>query len=71
MILRARGRFASGRWRSPEKALGPEHPDSATSLSNLSRLMSESGYTSDAETLFKRAIAIGKKPWDGCLACQS
>ena len=33
--LPGRGRSTSARWRSREKALGPEHPDTATSLNNL------------------------------------
>jgi tetratricopeptide (TPR) repeat protein len=44
-----------------QKLLGPEHPDTATSLSNLARLLGKSGHTDDAEPLFKRAIAIGEK----------
>jgi hypothetical protein len=44
-----------------EKVLGPEHPYTATSLSNLARLLSKAGRSSDAEPLFRRAISIGEK----------
>ena len=44
-----------------EKALGPEHPDVATSLNNLAALYKTQGKYVEAEPLFKRAIAIHEK----------
>jgi tetratricopeptide (TPR) repeat protein len=44
-----------------EKALGPEHPNVATSLNNLARLNDEQGRYEQAELLYKRALAIQEK----------
>ena len=44
-----------------EKALGPEHPDVATSLSNLALLYDDQGKYAQAEPLFHRALAIDEK----------
>jgi CHAT domain-containing protein/Tfp pilus assembly protein PilF len=41
-----------------EKALGPDHPDVATSLNNLAQSYSNQRRYSDAEPLFNRALAI-------------
>ena len=42
----------------PEKALGPEHPDVATSLNNLAALYQATGRYAEAEPLYQRALAI-------------
>ena len=44
-----------------EKALGPEHPDTALSLSNLARVLRDLGEFPEAERLFERATAIGDR----------
>jgi tetratricopeptide (TPR) repeat protein len=44
-----------------EKVLGPEHPNMATSMSNLARLLTDTGHANEAEPLFLKAIAIGGK----------
>jgi tetratricopeptide (TPR) repeat protein len=44
-----------------EKALGPEHPDLATSLNNLAELYEALGDYARAEPLFKRSLAIREK----------
>jgi tetratricopeptide (TPR) repeat protein len=44
-----------------EKALGPEHPDTASSLNNLALLYEATGAYAQAEPLLKRALAIGEK----------
>ena len=44
-----------------EKALGPEHPDVATSLNNLALLYQAQGRYAEAEPLHKRALAISEK----------
>ena len=54
-------RCTSDRWRSHEKALGPDHPDVATSLNNLAELYQAQGRYADAEPLYKRALAIHEK----------
>ena len=41
--------------------LGAEHPDTATYLSNLGRLLRDLGQADKAEPLFLRAIAVGDK----------
>jgi tetratricopeptide (TPR) repeat protein len=41
-----------------EKALGPKHPDVATSLNNLAMVFSELGRYVEAEPLYKRSVAI-------------
>ncbi len=44
-----------------EKALGPEHPDVATSLNNLAVLYKTQGKYAEAEPLYKRALAIKER----------
>ena len=41
-----------------EKALGPDHPSTATSLNNLAALYSSRGRYGEAESLYQRALAI-------------
>ena len=40
-----------------EKALGPDHPDTATSLNNLALLLKSKGDYAGAEPLCRRALA--------------
>ncbi len=44
-----------------EKALGPEHPDLATSLENYAALLRETGRNADASATEARAKAIRAK----------
>ena len=44
-----------------EKALGPDHPEVATSLSNLGTLYGSQGQYNQAEPLYRRALAIDEK----------
>ncbi len=44
-----------------EKALGPEHPDVATSLNNLAGLYQAQGKYAEGEPLYKRSLAIWEK----------
>ena len=44
-----------------EKALGPEHPDTGTSLDNLAELLRAKGDFEAAEPLYRRALAIAEK----------
>ena len=44
-----------------EKALGPDHPDVATSLNNLAGLLHDKGDYAGAEPLYRRALAIDEK----------
>jgi len=44
-----------------EQALGPEHPDTATSLNNLAGLYYAMGAYARAEPLYQRALAIAEK----------
>src|SRR5262249_1162199 len=44
-----------------EKALGPEHPEMAMYMSNLARVLRDSGHANEAEALFRKAIAISEK----------
>ena len=41
-----------------EQALGPDHPDTATSLNNLAELLQAQGRYAEAEPLYRRALAI-------------
>jgi len=41
-----------------EQALGPEHPDTATSLNDLAELLRSKGNYEGAEPLYRRALAI-------------
>jgi CHAT domain-containing protein len=43
-----------------EKALGPHHPDVASSLNNLASLYSSQGRYADAEPLYQRSLAIAE-----------
>ena len=44
-----------------EKALGPDHPNTATSLNNLAALYDNQGRYEQAEPLYQRALAILEK----------
>ena len=44
-----------------EQVLGPEHPDTATSLNNLALLLEAQGDLAGAQPLFERALAIDEK----------
>jgi Tfp pilus assembly protein PilF len=44
-----------------EKALGPEHPDTATSLNNLAVLLKDQDDLAGARQLYERALAIREK----------
>jgi len=44
-----------------EKALGPDHPDVATSLNNLAELYRAQGRTAQAEPLYRRALVVYEK----------
>ena len=44
-----------------EKALGPDHPITATSLNNLALLYDDQGRRGEAEPLYQRALAIFEK----------
>jgi tetratricopeptide (TPR) repeat protein len=44
-----------------EKALGAEHPDTATSLNNLAGLLKRQGDLAGARPLYERALAIFEK----------
>ena len=44
-----------------EQALGPEHPDVATSLNGLAMVYHEEGKYTDEEPLLRRALAIREK----------
>ncbi len=44
-----------------EKALGPEHPEVATTLNNLAGLCTRQCRYADAESLSKRALAVREK----------
>ena len=44
-----------------ERALGPEHPDTATTLNNLAHLYSVTGAYAKAEPLYQRVLAFREK----------
>jgi tetratricopeptide (TPR) repeat protein len=44
-----------------EKALGPDHPDTATSLNNLGALLDSMGNLAEARPYYQRALAIREK----------
>ena len=44
-----------------EKALGPDHPDTATALNNLAGLYQSMGDYAKAEPLYQRALKIDEK----------
>jgi tetratricopeptide (TPR) repeat protein len=47
-----------------EEVLGPDHPDTATSLSNLANLLDDQGNHAAARSLCERALAIREKVLD-------
>ena len=53
-------RCTSGRSAIREGALGPDHPDLATSLNNLASLYQTEGRTADALPIVERMIASGR-----------
>ena len=65
--LYARGRYEEAIPRAEralvirEKALGPEHPQTAASLNNLALLYQDAGAYGKAEPLYQRALAITEK----------
>ncbi|MFN9802808.1 MAG: CHAT domain-containing protein [Bacteroidota bacterium] len=65
--LRAKGAYGEAAllWQRilglVEKALGPEHPDTASSLNNLAALYDSQGRYGEAEPLYKRSLAIREK----------
>ncbi len=44
-----------------EKALGPDHPDVATTLNNLAEIYRNQGRYAEAEPLHKRSLEISEK----------
>ena len=44
-----------------QKALGPEHPDTANSLNNLAMVLEAQGRLAEAEPLYRQALAIYQK----------
>jgi Tfp pilus assembly protein PilF len=66
-LLKAQGDFAGARplyeraLAIREKALGPEHPETAASLNNLAVLLGGQGDFAGARLLLKRALAIAAK----------
>ena len=66
-LLQAQGDLAAARplferaLAINEKALGPEHPDTATSLNNLASLLQAQGDLAGARPLLERALAIREK----------
>jgi tetratricopeptide (TPR) repeat protein len=46
-----------------EKFWGAEHPDTATSLNNLARVLQDEGRLADARLLFERALKIDEKAY--------
>ena len=59
--LPGRGRCYERALAIREKALGPEHPDTATSLNNLAILLKAEGDFAGARPLYERALAICEK----------
>ena len=51
-------KVAEKRLEMAERTFGPDHPNVATSLSNLAELYDSQGKYSEAEPLFKRSLAI-------------
>ncbi len=56
--LAAAGELLRDAARIQEEELGPLHPDLANTLNNLAVVAEETGRSSEAETLFRRAAAI-------------
>ena len=48
----------SGRYPIYEQVLGPDHPDTASSLHNLAAIYDSQGRYAEAEPLYRRALAI-------------
>jgi hypothetical protein len=48
-----------------EKVFGPEHPETATSLNNLTHLLQEQGDLAAARPLYERALVIREKVLGG------
>ena len=46
------------RWRSPRRAVGPEHPGTATIIYNLGNFLREQGKFDEAEEFLKRGGGI-------------
>ena len=44
-----------------EKSFGPDHPNVATDLNNLARLLQDTNRLAEAEPLMRRALAIDEK----------
>ena len=67
MLYRAQGRLAEAEplWQRAlairERALGPDHPDTAQSLNNLAVLYRDQGRLAEAEPLWQRALAIWER----------
>jgi tetratricopeptide (TPR) repeat protein len=72
LLQLAEGLFGQGRYRDAEplhrraleireRVLGPEHPDTATSLSKLARSLDDQGRHQDAEPLHRRALGIRER----------
>ena len=50
--------------RIRQKVLGPEHPDTATSLNNLAELyLDMTGEYAKAEPLFRKRSGSGRRSW--------
>jgi hypothetical protein len=58
---RRHSRSTSARSLTGEKALGPDHPDVATSLNNLAALFRAQGRDAEAQPLFERTLATSEK----------
>ncbi len=48
-----------------ERTLGPEHPGTATSMSNLGRVLDLQGKYEDAEKIYRRALVVREKVLGG------
>ena len=59
--MRRPSRSTSARWPSREKALGPEHPDTARRAQQSRRAIRCTGAYAKAEPLYQRALAIADK----------
>ena len=61
-LQRRRRRSSSARWSIRETALGANHPDVGQTLNNLAIVYRAQGKYTEAEGLYKRALAIREKP---------
>jgi tetratricopeptide (TPR) repeat protein len=67
MLLLAQGELPGARTLSEralaiyESTMGPDHPDTATSLNDLARVLHADGDTARARTLFERAAIVFDK----------